>query len=245
MDSGLYAACTAWIARTQSLDIAANNLANVDTTGYRAQRATFRSVLAQSSGAKLSPLNEAINDYAVLQGTRVDTSSGTLERTANNLDFAIEGNGYFVVQTQAGLRYTRNGQFQVSTDGRLITTSGDAVVGEQGPLQIPSGSLSVGPDGSLSVAGALAGKLKIVDFAPGTPLQSEGNAYYAAPQGGTRAASGAVVRQGMLESSNVSPVEGAIGLVTLQRHAELLQRAVSVFHSEFNRIAAEDLPRIS
>jgi flagellar basal-body rod protein FlgF/flagellar basal-body rod protein FlgG len=245
VDSGLYAACTAWIARTQSLDIAANNLANVDTNGYRAQRATFRSVLAESSGAKLSPLNEAINDYAVLQGTRVDTSSGTLERTANDLDFAVEGSGYFVVQTKAGLRYTRNRHFQISAEGRLVTASGDAVLGEEGPLQIPRGALSVGPDGTLSVAGALAGKLRIVDFAPGTPLQSEGSAYHAAPQGTARAASGAVVRQGMLESSNVSPVEGAIGLITLQRHAELLQRAVSVFHSEFNRIAAEDLPRIS
>jgi len=245
VDSGLYAACTALIARTQSLDLAANNLANVNTAGYRAQRATFRSLLAHSSNTGLSPLNQAVNDYAVLHGSHIDTTAGGLERTSNDLDFAIEGDGYFAVQTKYGVRYTRNGQFQISTQGHLVTSSGDPALGDQGPLQLPRGAVSVGPDGTVSVGGALAGKLKIIKFPPGTPIQAEGSAYFSAPPNAASPAIGAVVRQGMLESSNVSAVEGAIDLIALQRHAELLQRAVTVFHSEFNRIAAEDLPRIS
>lgn len=244
MNSGLYAACAALIARTQSLDVAANNLANVNTAGYKSQQPVFRSILAQRASGRTSALNGAVNDFAVLGGSRIDSAQGSFERTANDFDCAIDGPGFFAVQTKAGIRYTRDGRFQLSSQGLLVTAAGDAVLGEQGPIRLPNGTLSVSGDGTVSVDGALAGKLKVVEFAPDTLLSAEGKTYYTAPAGAQLAARNSTVKQGAIEASNVNPVSSAVDLVLLQRHAELLQRALTMFHSDFNRIAAEDLPRV-
>lgn len=243
MDSGLYAACAGLVARTQALDVAANNLANVNTTGYRAQQELFREVLASKGNRNLTSINQAVNSYGVLGGSHVDIASGQLERTGNVLDVGIEGRGYFPVQTAAGVQYTRNGNFHVASGGTLVTSSGDAVQGAQGPIHIPDGEVAISADGTISVNGALAGKLRLVDFAPATPLAASGSGYYTAPSA-SEIPSQAQLRQGLLESSNVNPVATAVGLIALQRHAEMLQRALSTFHSEFNRIAAEELPKV-
>jgi flagellar basal-body rod protein FlgF len=246
VDSGFYAACTALIARTQSLDLIANNLANVSTSGYRAQNGLFRAVLAAHPGSILSPLNQATNDYAVEDGQRLDLSQGSLQRTGNDLDFGINGKGFFVVQTPAGRLFTRNGNFHVSPKGQLVTADGDPVMGEQGVIQLPgTGPVSVSSDGTISISGALAGKLKMVEFAPGADLQPVGKTYYSAPRAAELPAKESQLQQGMLEASNVNPVAGAVQLITVQRYAEMMQRALSMFHNDMNRIAAEELPRIS
>ncbi len=244
MDSGLYAACTALIARTQSLDLAANNLANVNTTGYKSQQTTFRSLLASRSAAPASDLNRAVNDYAVLGNTRIDSGQGSLEKTENDFDCAIQGPAFFSVQTKAGVRYTRDGRFQLSPNRELVNGEGDPVLGDQGPLRIPNGTLSISNDGTVSVDGALVGKLKLAEFAPNAPLVAEGRTYYSAAPGSVQPVLNSSVKQGAIESSNVNPVSAAVDLVTLQRHAELLQRTLSIFHSDFNRAAAEELPRV-
>lgn len=245
MDSGLYAACTALKARTDALDLIANNLANISTSGYRAEHNTFSSILASSSTHQQSRLGQAANDYGVLGGSRLDLAEGGLERTGNELDFAVQGPGFMVVQTPTGRVFTRDGAFQVSTQGQLVTNAGDPVMGENGPIRVLGGPISVSPDGTISISGALAGKLKLVEFAPGTNLQSAGNMYYTAPAGSDSAATHSTVAQGMIEGSNVNPVESAVELVTLQRYAELMQRALTTFDKDFNRIAAEELPRVS
>jgi len=249
VDSGFYAAFTGLLAGTQALELAANNLANISTTGYKAQREFYNSVaasLANSSRQQLSSLNQAINDYGVLGGATVDVQAGTLERTGNDLDMAMEGSGFFVVQTQAGLRYTRNGNFRVDADGQLVTAWGGPVLDDQGrPLDIPSGSVSVGPDGTISSQGGVVGRLETVDFAPGTRLFPEGNSMYKAATGAATPATDPRVRQGMLEASNMSPITGTIGLIMIQRQTQLLQQALSIFHDDFNKSAAADLPRVS
>jgi flagellar basal-body rod protein FlgF len=244
LNSGYYAACAGLKAQTESLDLLSNNLANINTTGYRGQQATFRAMLVSASRVHSGELNRAINDFGVLEGSRVNLAAGSLEETANPLDVAIEGNAFFAAQTKAGVLYTRNGRFQVSASGQLVTAEGDPVLGEKGPVLVPSGSVAISSDGTLSVAGAVVGKLRLVEFAPGASLTSAGTGYYAAPSDSALAKTSSYVRQGFLESSNVNPVAATVGLIGLQRHAEMLQRALSVFHSEFNRIAASDLPRI-
>ncbi|MBZ5706023.1 MAG: flagellar basal-body rod protein FlgF [Acidobacteriia bacterium] len=244
MDSGYYAACAGLKAQTQALEVVANNLANINTSGYRGQQPTFRSLLASASGAASNPLNRAINDFNVLGSSRVDLGPGSLERTGNPLDLAIEGNAFFAVETKAGTLYTRNGSFQVSVQGELTTGEGDRVLGEQGPLRVPSGTASISADGTLSVNGAVAGKVRLVEFAPASVLVPQGRSYYSAPDGAAQPATGAYVRQGMVEASNVNPVAAMVGLIAVQRHAEMLQRALSLFHSDFNRIAADELPRV-
>jgi flagellar basal-body rod protein FlgF len=244
MDSGYYAACTALISRTQALDTIANNLANTSTVGYRAQHNVFSSVLAVAGSASLSAVNLATNNYGILGGTRLDLGQGALQKTGNDLDLGIEGSGFFVIQTSNGPLYTRNGGFQVSSKGQLVTASGDPVMGEKGVISIAAGPVSISADGTISSNGAVAGKLKLVDFAAGTPIESVGNTYYAAPATSATAVTNSNVRQGMLESSNVNPVSSMVELITAQRSAEMMQRALSMFNTEIDKIASQDLPKV-
>jgi flagellar basal-body rod protein FlgF len=244
LTSGYYAACAGLKAQTESLDLLSNNLANINTSGYRAQQASFRTLLASARTPQLGELNRAVNDFGVLGGSRVNLSAGSLEQTANPLDLAIEGGAFFAVETKAGVHYTRNGRFQVSANGQLTTAEGDPVLGEKGAIVVPSGAVAISSDGTVSVGGAVVAKLRLVEFSPGAPLTSAGGAQYDAPADSVTPASRSYVRQGFVESSNVNPIAATVGLIGLQRHAEMLQRALSVFYSEFNRIAASDLPRI-
>ena len=149
------------------------------------------------------------------------------------------------MKTSAGTLYTRNGNFQASAQNQLITAEGDLVLNEQGgPMTLPSGTLSISTDGTLSVDGAVAGKLRLVEFAPGATPEPEGTSYYSVPDSAAQAATGTYVRQGMLEASNVNPMAAVVALITVQRHAEMLGRALSSFYSDFNRIAADELPRV-
>ena len=244
LNSGYYAACAGLRAQTQALELIANNVANLNTTGYRAQQPLFRAVLASSLGEMQNPLNQVINNFSVLSGSRSDLSAGNLQRTGNPLDLAIEGKGFFAIQTQAGTLYTRNGSFQVSADGRLTTAAGDLVLGEQGAVTIPSGEISISSDGTLSSNGAVAGKLRIVEFLSGSDPQAVGNSYYSVPEKAVGAATGSYVRQGMLESANLNPIAAVVDLVAVERRAEMLERALSAFHSNLDRIAANDLPHL-
>jgi flagellar basal-body rod protein FlgF len=244
MNSGLYAACAGLLARTQALEMAANNLANLNTTGYKGQVPTFRSLLATASiGMASDGIAQAVNDFGVLGDSRTDGMQGSLEHTGSDLDFAIEGEGWFAVQSGKGKLYTRNGNFHLDSSGHLVTSEGNLVSGAGGAITIPPGKLSVSNDGTISVDGALAGQLQIVSFAPGSALVPAGNTYFEAPTGSERPASGSLI-QGSLEGSNVNGVTAAVGLVALQRNADLLQQALTAFHSNFNRIAAQDLSRI-
>jgi flagellar basal-body rod protein FlgF/flagellar basal-body rod protein FlgG len=245
MDSGYYAACTALVSRTQALDTIANNLANVSTVGFRAEHNIFSSVLASTGGSSSSSLNAAINNYGLLSGTSLDKNQGALQKTGNDLDMGIEGPGYFVVQTANGPMYTRNGAFQVSSKGQLVTQTGDAVMGDKGVISMAPGAVSVSPDGTISSNGAVAGKLKVVEFPAGTQLSSVGENYYSAPPNTATAATSSSVRQGMLESSNVNPIASMVELVNAQRSAEMMQRALTMFNSEIDKTATQDLPKVS
>ena len=245
MDSGFYAACTALMGRSQALDLIANNIANASTPGFRAQHEIFRSLLASSSIFPMSGLNEAVNNYSVLGGSELDTTQGNLEKTGNDLDLGIQGPGFFAIQTSAGPVYTRNGNFHVSPQGKLVTAQGDPVLGQTGTIDIVGGPVSVSADGTISVNGAVSGQLKLVDFPSGTNLTNMGGTYYSAPPKAEVPATSSSIEQGSLEASNVNPVASAVELVTLQRYTELMQKALSMFHSDMNQTAAQDLPRIT
>lgn len=245
MDSGFYAACTALMSKSQALESVANNLANVNTSGFRAERNQFSSVLANASVSASSPLNLAVNDYGVLAGSRLDLSQGSLQKTGNDLDFAVDGSGFFVVQTATGPMYTRSGNFQVSAKGQLITSEGDPVMGEKGAINVSGGNVHVGADGTISIDGAVAGRLKVVDFAPTTQLAPVGKTYYSAPQNSEIEATQASIQQGVIEASNVNAVSSAVELINVQRQAEMMERAMSLFNSDLDKSATEDLPRIT
>lgn len=244
MDSGYYAACAGLAAQTQALELVANNLANLGTAGYRGQQATFRSLLAGSGMLAWNPVNAAVNDFGVLGGSRIDLASGSLTATGNSLDLAVAGKGFFAVQSAHGLLYTRNGGFHRTITGQLVTAQGDPVLGVQGVINLPNGAVAVSADGTISVDGAVVAQLKVAEFSPDTNLTAAGNALYSAPAGSALPAASSSIRQGMLEESNVSPVSGVVQLITIQRNAEMMQRALTLFDSQFNQVAAQDLPRV-
>ena len=141
--------------------------------------------------------------------------------------------------------YTRDGSFQLSSKGQLITSTGDPVMGDKGAISLPPGSVSISPDGTISSNGAVAGKLKLVSFPAGTNLTSAGETYYSAPPNSEAASTDSTVKQGMLESSNVNPVTSMVELITAQRSAEMMQRELSMYSSEMDKTATQDLPKIS
>jgi len=244
VDSGYYAACAGLSAQSQVLQLIANNVANVNTVGYRAQLESFQSLVASSFGELTNPLNQAINDFNVLSDTTTDLSSGNLQATGNTTDLGIEGPAFFVVKTPDGPVLTRNGSFQISTAGQLVTQTGDPVLGDQGPINLPPGPVSISADGTISVNGAQAGKVRLVELKAGTALTPLGAANYAAPQTALAPAAHSSVRQGMLEASNVNAVTAVVDLIAAQRRAEMLERALSVFYSNFNKVATNDLPHV-
>jgi flagellar basal body rod protein FlgG len=144
-----------------------------------------------------------------------------------------------------GVLYTRDGNFRLSTTGQLTTAAGDPVLGTAGPINIPANAqIAIGPDGTISLAGAVTGKLRLVEFAPGAQVTAVGGQYYSLPAAAVTPALHTQIRSGMLESSNVNPVAAVVALITAQREADMVGRAMSAFYSDFNRIAADELPRV-
>jgi len=257
MNTGFYSAYAGFAARMDELEVVANNLANVNTAGFKSQREFYRSFAAslneQNSMPAMMTVSQAVgraaNQFGVLGGTRMDLSEGTLEVTNNDTDVALEGSGFFAVLTKSGVRYTRNGGFHLDQSRNLVTQQGDPVLSEQPdrrpqPIQVPTGTVTISPDGSVSVSGALVAKLRVEDFPPNTPLQQEGGTYVTAPDGAGRPATNTTVRQGALETSNSDAIRSTVTLIDLQRTSQIMEKALSIFHNEFNKSAAQDLPRI-
>lgn len=250
MDSGLYAAYTGLLARTQALDTAANNLANAGTVGFRAQRDYFRGVLAGTADqTPASQVGDTINDFGVLGGNLIDQGQGAMTATGNPLDLALNGPGFFAIQTSQGVQYTRDGGFTRSDTGQLETMQGQPVLDSSGQsITIPTGAVSVGPDGSISVTtaegSAIAGKVGVFGFPPDAPLIALGTNRFAAPDGIQGAVVNTAIEQGTLEGANLDAVHGTMQLILVQRQAEMMQKALSVFNNDFDKTAAEDLGRV-
>ncbi len=244
MDSGFYAAAAGLKAQSHALEVAAHNLANVNTAGFRGDQTTFQSLMALGRQAASNPLNLATNNYGVLEGTHLDLTAGNLTTTGNPLDVGIEGSGFFVVNTARGTRYTRNGSFQVSSTGQLITAANDPVQGTTGAIVVPAGPVTISPDGTVSVNGTIAGQIRVADFPAGTRIESEGGTLLSAPVGSEQPAPQTSLRQTMLEGSNVNAMSSVTSLIGVQREAEMLGRAMSLFDTEFNHIAASELGKV-
>lgn len=246
MDSGFYAAMTGLVARSQALDTAASNLANAQTPGYRAEREYFRAVLLGPDSSE-SQLGQTVNHYGLLGGDRISLAQGALQKTGNTLDLALEGTGFFAIETKNGLRYTRDGSFRRSQKGFLVTRKDEPVLSPQGkPIALPPGQVSVGANGVISVAGGASGQVGVFDFASGIHLTPEGANRYIAPMDAKPStAKDTKVHQGALESANQDVIQGTMDLILMQRQFEMMQKALTVFHTDFNKIASEELPRIS
>jgi flagellar basal-body rod protein FlgG len=248
MEPALWAAKTGLDAQQTRMAVTANNLANVSTTGFKKGRAAFEDLLYQNLrqvGAAASQDTQLPSGLSLGTGARVVATEktftqGSLNVTDNAFDVAINGRGFFQVTLPDGTSaYTRDGSFQVSAQGQLVTSTGYIV---QPAITIPDGaqSVAIGTDGvvSVQVAGQAAptqvGTLQLVDFINPAGLQARGenllleSAASGAPQTGTPGLNGlGTVVQGALESSNVNVVEELIGMIETQRAYEMNSKAIS------------------
>jgi flagellar basal-body rod protein FlgF len=253
MDSGIYAAYTGLLSRTQALDTAANNLSNAGTNGFRAQRDYFSGVLVgglDQDPETASQVGQAVNGFGVLGGNRLDLGQGELQATGNPLDLALEGQGFFAIQTSNGTKYTRDGAFSRSPTGVLETSQGEPVLDPNNKsITTPTGTIHVSPDGNISVStvdgSVIVGQIGVFDFADKdkSALTALGANRFSA--NGVKAIAGsASVEEGALEGANQDSVSGTMQLVLVQRQAEMMQKALSVFNNDFDKTASEDLPRV-
>jgi flagellar basal-body rod protein FlgF/flagellar basal-body rod protein FlgG len=245
VSSGFYAAFSGWLARSQTLDAAASNLANAGTQGFRAEREYFRSAL-MGPGALGDQLDSTVNDFGVLGGNQLDLGQGALTTTGNPLDVAIEGQGFFAVKAKNGIRYTRDGSFQRAHDGTLITAVGEPVLDARNkPIHIPAGNISIGSDGAVSVDGAVAGNIGVFTFSSATSIAPEGANRFASVNGAkAQIATNASLHQGALEGSNQDVIQGTMQLILAQRQAEMMQKALVLFDSDLDKTACEQLPKV-
>jgi flagellar basal-body rod protein FlgG len=248
MDSALWAAKTGLEAQQTRMAVTANNLANVNTTGFKRGRVAFEDLLYQNLrqvGADAAQDTQLPSGLAVGTGVRVVATEktytqGNLQVTNNALDVAINGRGFFQVALPDGTNaYTRDGSFKINAQGEMVTSGGYRV---QPAISIPDGaqSVSIGTDGAVSVqlAGQAApnqvGSLQVVDFVNPAGLQARGenllleSAASGPPQAGTPGLNGlGALQQGALESSNVNVVEELVAMIETQRAYEMNSKAIS------------------
>ncbi|HVZ27468.1 MAG TPA: flagellar basal-body rod protein FlgF [Rhizomicrobium sp.] len=210
MDNSLLVSLSQQLAAYRSMDVIANNLANVSTAGYKRDTAKFEEYVQQVIPSEGQTGMQSIS-FVRDAGTDRDLSQGTIQDTGATYDLALNGKGYFTVQTPQGIRYTRDGHFTLNADGQIVTEQGYALQGDGGSLTItPNDSnVQVSKDGTISstVNGTSnpIGKLQIVDFANDYNLTKEGANLYTTDQA-PAVTTETAIRQGALESSNVQPV---------------------------------------
>ena len=239
MAGGAYVALSGLRARMDHLDRLATDIANAGTSGYKSERAT-------TSSAERPSFDQALQsavDVAPGPG-RYDFRSGSIAATGRDLDVALNGPGFFVVQTPGGARYTRNGHFERSADGTLETEDGMPVAGDSGPITLGKCELTIDPDGTVRTGATVAGKLQVVDFADTSALAREGNSRFAAadPARATPVKN-PEIQSGALEKSNVSMVERIAELTEVTRTFDALQKGVSVIMNDIDGRAISELGR--
>jgi flagellar basal-body rod protein FlgF len=206
MDNSLLVSLSQQIAAYRSMDVIANNIANASTPGFKRETAKFEEYVTRVAPSEGQIGLQSVS-FVKDAGISRDLSQGNIQNTGAPFDFAINGNGYFVVQTPAGMRYTRDGHFTLDASGQVVNSDGYALQGDGGAITITpdDGNVQVGMDGTLSGRTGQIGKLQVVDFANDRTLVKQGANLYSTTQSPIAAAN-ATIGQGMLESSNVQPV---------------------------------------
>lgn len=244
MDQALLTAAAGMKAEIETLEMLSNNVANASTPGYKADREFHRLFLGALS--RRDPVTGDSGWMPVVHGAVTDFRQGALEATDSPFDVALEGPGFLAVRAGAAMLYSRGGSLRRGPGGELETVEGAAVLDPSGArIVIPGeGRIEIAENGTLSVAGIVAGKIGVFEFADPGRLTKAGANMFQAPEGVDPAtASSTLLRQGVIESSNVNPVEAAVRLITVSRGFEMLRRAATLIGDEMDRRAVETLGR--
>lgn len=241
MDGLTSAAAAGLQARMDALDMLANNIANSSTAGYK-RDGEFYNIFSDPEA--VASTDGQVGILPVVEKNWIDFSQGSLSATGRPLDLALSGKGFFAVNGPNGPLYTRNGSFQVDATGRVTTREGYALrLAGGAPLQIqPGANVEIATDGTVKQGADVLGRLEIVDFPP-EQLEKQGATLFRVANGATPAAATAEVHQGKLESANAGSAESAVRLVSLMRHFEMLQKAITIA-GDMNRKAIEEVARV-
>ena len=238
MENTAYIGLSRQMVLRRQLDVIANNVANMNSHGYKRQRSVFQEYMMDVGGGG-RPLSYVL-DYGVAR----DTSAGKLEQTGNRFDLAISGEGYFVVQTEEGELYTRNGRLHIDEQGRLVSSSGDPLLDVNGQELIITEfdtDLTVADDGTLSGRSGQIGQLDIVTFDDPRSLTAVAAGLLRTDMPPIPAENAKLV-QGMLESSNVEPILEITTMIEVQRSYQSTQRLLDTDH-ELQRKAIDRIGR--
>lgn len=233
MIRGIYTAAAGMVAAMRRMELVTNDLSNVQTPGYKADRSAatsyFERLIARVQNGQvleqIGPL--ALADAAI--EPELDRSQGALQTTGRDLDFALAGPGFFSISTPAGVRFTRDGGFTRDAQGQLVTASGHFVLGPGGErLVVPPGQLSASPDGTLLVDGATVGQLGLVEFGAEVELVRQGDNSFTTrdPAAATSPPTQTSLVQGQIEASNVDLAATMATSLQLQRAYEASQRMI-------------------
>ena len=245
MENAAYIGLSRQMTLRRELDIAANNIANADTTGFKVEQLMVSTEIGQRAR------NEQIRpsaSFVLDQGVGRDFGQGSLKQTSRDLDFAIEGTGaFFTIQTATGEAYSRDGAFTVNPEGVLTTQQGLPVLGEGGPITLDParGPASVAQDGTISQEGQMVGRLSVVRFDNMAVLSKAGNGLYENSSNQQPVAANDVqIRQGMLEGSNVNTLSEITNLIEINRAYERIAKMIDN-QNDLSKRAVERLGRVS
>jgi len=236
----------------RQMDVVANNVANVNTTGFKADRSLFEEYLQSGAHEDNFASSDRRVSFVQDRGTFHDFAAGNTEQSKNPLDVAIDGRGFLVVQTPAGERYTRDGGLQINNQGQLVTVSGNPVLGASGPIvfQPTDHDISIAADGNVTVQEGIArtdsvrGKLRMVSFADAQKLLKEGSNLYSAGTAAAQPDTASRIRQGFIEKSNVNSVTEMSRMIEITRAytsiSTLLQQQSDLHKSAIEKLA--DVP---
>ncbi len=234
MDQGIYTAAAGAIAMEDRLTVIANNLANVNTTGFKKDAVSFQDFQKQLDTSSLYPGQYRATPVDVMVGRQyIDSTQGGFRDTGNSLDVAISGEGFFAVSTPDGIRYTRAGSFTISPEGLLVTPQGYTVQGEGGDIALGNGKVYIDTNGTVMLDGNVVDVLQVVSIEE-EALERQGNARFTIKQGyGPEAVESRNIQQGYVESSNVDPIMEMVSLITTQRAYESYQKVIKSFSETY------------
>lgn len=234
------------------LAVISNNLANVNTNGYKSDQMLFEEFLNPTAHEDNFAGRDRRLSYVQDRGTFHDFAQGAAERTNNPLDVAINGSGFIAVQTAGGERYTRDGNFQLSSTGQLVTANGDAVLGSNGPIvfQPTDHDITISADGTVTVVegasrtDSIRGKLRVVNFANPQSLQKDRNNLFSANGAAAQPDTKSTVQQGFVEKSNTNAVLEMSRMIEVNRAyaniANMLSQQNDLHKSAIDKLA--DVP---
>ncbi|MDY6862471.1 MAG: flagellar basal-body rod protein FlgF [Thermodesulfobacteriota bacterium] len=248
MDPGVFMISSGAIAQEKRFEILTNNLANVNTVGYKGDKTAF-STFVQSFLYEDKTFNDKPifmhNSQVFLEEVKTDFSAGKIRKTGNPLDLAIGKEGFFVINTPERKGYTRQGIFTKNKDDFLVTLDGNMVLGEKGKVALDGKDILISQGGEVVVDGKLIDRLKIVDFSDKNRLRKLNDSFFVPVSSGIKPekVKDPMVYQGFLEHSNVNPIESMVRMIEIQRTYESYQKIIQAIQ-EITERSVNDVGRI-